>query len=321
MRIKDSDALLFLQDALPKKSFAVINAFLESFFSDRSRDTYLFLLKGFVQREGIDPLVVTVPILENYVRKQVVARKKPQTIGGMVNALRSLNRYASETVPGFSHTLKQFRLRLPKVQFEVGDSISKRILTSEQIGRVFRRIEDAERILGSPVTGGFLLRFLLESGLRISEAVGLEHFDPSNDSDSYVNYLKKEGDRFVIRVLGKAEKLREFQLSESFGVFLSNYFEDAVPGTPVFTSARGTRLTRFAARYQVLRLQKRFMGDMNLRSFGCHSLRHTLINHLLTVRGEHPILVSKTVGNTPEILAKYYLHGTKDILKTMSITP
>ncbi|MBL8993775.1 MAG: tyrosine-type recombinase/integrase [Spirochaetia bacterium] len=297
----------------------MVQEFLASMLSSRTRETYFYGLNRFLEVTGVDPMKASVEHVERFIREKVAGGTKLSTIKTTVNSVRSLAKYLADQKTGQVNLLAKFRLKIPVIKNEEGFRISSRILSPEQVATVIDRISLVEKESGKAVTGAFLFRFLLESGMRISEAVSLDHFDPGKDSPEYLNYLKHDRDRYVVRVLGKTRKLREFKLSESFGALLAEQFAQAVPGSPVFTSARGTRLTRFAARYQILGIQRRFMADMAVHGFGCHALRHTLIGHLLTVKGEHPILVSKTVGNTPEILSRYYLHEGKDVLKDLAL--
>lgn len=315
-----SPTLLRIKSRVPAESFNVIHSFLSSLYSPRSRDTYLFGLAGFIASTGIDPMQASADHLARFVREKIEAGAKPATIKAKVNSVRSLAKYAAENLPGHVNRLDRFRLKIPMNQGEDGFRISSRILAPEQVATVIDRIDRAEKESGKTVTGAFLFRFLLESGMRISELVSLDHHDSAKDSPHYVNYLRRDRDRWVVRVLGKGRKLREFKLSRSFGAMLAERFAHAVPGTPLFTSARRTRLTRFAARYRILEIHRRFMADFRLHGFGCHALRHTTISNLLTVRGEHPIHISRVVGNTPEILARYYLHSSKDLFKDFSLT-
>jgi site-specific recombinase XerD len=61
-----------------------------------------------------------------------------------------------------------------------------------------------------------------------------------------------------------------------------------------------------------------FPGGMGKR-FAWHMLRHSLCTHLLCDLGADPIHVARLMGHSPEMLARVYLHGTRDLLKGLRL--
>ena len=127
---------------------------------------------------------------------------------------------------------------------------------------------EAERLLCRDLA---LAELLYGSGLRISEALGLDIDDVQLSSR-------------VLRVMGKGSRQRLAPLSDTSCDSLKSWLDErplmAQPDEPaLFVGARGSRLNRREAARIVERLCRRAGLDFTVSP---HSLRHSFATHLLT---------------------------------------
>jgi integrase/recombinase XerD len=155
-----------------------------------------------------------------------------------------------------------------------------------------------------------LLELLYASGLRISEAVGLDLEDISLD----------EG---VVRVVGKGDRERQVPVGEVALAWLRRYIDDVRPGWlggwrgdarhggPVFLSIRGERLDRRRG-WEILVAAARSAG---LREgISPHTLRHSFATHLLE-GGADLRIVQELLGHASISTTQLYTHLTGERIK------
>ncbi len=155
-----------------------------------------------------------------------------------------------------------------------------------------------------------LLELLYASGLRISEAVGLDIEDISLD----------EG---LVRVVGKGDRERQVPVGEVALTWLRRYVDDVRPGWlagwhgdarrggPVFLSVRGDRLDRRRA-WEILVAAARSAG---LREgISPHTLRHSFATHLLE-GGADLRIVQELLGHASISTTQLYTHLTGERIK------
>lgn len=121
-----------------------------------------------------------------------------------------------------------------------------------------------------------LLLFLLRTGARASEAVGINAADLALTPPCQV----------LIR--GKGSKERVLPLVNDVATILSDLLEERQLGihenTPVFVNAQGKRLTRFGLTHVVRRAVKKATAEctsLGKRPVSPHSFRHTMAMRLL----------------------------------------
>jgi integrase/recombinase XerC len=127
--------------------------------------------------------------------------------------------------------------------------------------------EDLERPF--PVRDRLLLEFLYGSGLRVSEAVGLN----AEDLDRSERW---------IRVRGKGRKERQVPYGSKAATALDAYLdlrESAVDSQALFLNHRGNRLTDRGARNIVKFYATYVAGDSSIHP---HTLRHAFATDLLS---------------------------------------
>ncbi|HEX8939325.1 MAG TPA: tyrosine recombinase [Candidatus Limnocylindrales bacterium] len=176
---------------------------------------------------------------------------------------------------------------------------------------------EVEALLGVPdvaTAAGLRERALLEllyaSGLRISEACGLDREDLSLDGA-------------FVRVIGKGDKERLVPVGEVALEWLARYLDEVRPsdlvrhhvapvrGGPLFISARGRRLSRGVA-WGVVRRCARAAGID--REVSPHTLRHSFATHLLE-GGADLRIVQELLGHASISTTQLYTHLTGERIR------
>ena len=178
-------------------------------------------------------------------------------------------------------------------------------------------IEEVERLLetrgdDSPaaIRDRALLELLYASGLRISEAVGLDR----DDIDLEVA---------LVRVVGKGDREREVPVGEVAVAWLRRYVAQVRPewlgrgqserrhGGPLFLSVRGERLDRRRA-WEMLAASARAAGLK--KGISPHTLRHSFATHLLE-GGADLRIVQELLGHASINTTQLYTHLTGERIK------
>lgn len=149
-----------------------------------------------------------------------------------------------------------------------------------------------------------MLHVLYAAGLRVSELVTLE-------------LSALDGERGVVRVLGKGGKQRLVPLSPIALSSVARYLEVDRPSRAhpkeraVFVSPRGKRMTRQGF-WKALGAYARAAGI--LRPVSPHQLRHSFATHLLA-RGADLRVVQTMLGHASVVTTEVYTHVTREHLK------
>jgi integrase/recombinase XerC len=146
-----------------------------------------------------------------------------------------------------------------------------------------------------------LLMLLYSSGLRRSEAVGLNVGD--------VDFISG-----FVRVYGKGRKERIVPVGENALKAIKNYLDtrpDVVPSSPLFVNRNGERLSSTSV---FLILQKMAKRARFTRKIKPHMIRHSFATHLLNhgcdIRG-----VSQMLGHSDLSTTQIYTHLSIEHLK------
>jgi integrase/recombinase XerD len=178
-------------------------------------------------------------------------------------------------------------------------------------------VEEVDSLLGGMgedtpvcVRDRALLELLYASGLRISEAVGLDLEDMS----------LADG---LVRVVGKGDRERQVPVGEMALAWLRRYVAEVRPGWltgrspdaprggPVFLSVRGGRLDRRRG-WEILVAAARRAG---LREgISPHTLRHSFATHLLE-GGADLRIVQELLGHASISTTQLYTHLTGERIK------
>ncbi|MGC8763529.1 MAG: tyrosine recombinase XerC [Acidobacteriota bacterium] len=184
-----------------------------------------------------------------------------------------------------------------------------------KVPRVLTEVEAAALVEAPPgprpgSLGGLRDRALLEllyaSGLRASEAVGLD-----------LEALDLPGR--MVRVLGKGRKERIVPLGEPAAKALEAYLAlrlrqfPAGPGDPVFVNLRGGRLTTRSLQRTVERYLPAIPSDADASP---HTLRHSFATHLLS-RGADLRTIQELLGHASLSTTQKYTHVATAQLKAV----
>jgi integrase/recombinase XerD len=155
-----------------------------------------------------------------------------------------------------------------------------------------------------------LLELLYASGLRISEAVGLDREDLALEPG-------------VVRVIGKGDRERQVPVGEVALDWLRRYLDEVRPallsqgrpaparGGPLFLSSRGERLDRRRA-WEMFRATAKRAGLTE--NVSPHTLRHSFATHLLE-GGADLRIVQELLGHASISTTQLYTHLTGERIK------
>jgi integrase/recombinase XerD len=155
-----------------------------------------------------------------------------------------------------------------------------------------------------------LLELLYASGLRISEAIGLDLEEISLDAG-------------LVRVVGKGDRERQVPVGEVALAWLRRYVADVRPGWlagrhaderrggPLFLSVRGDRLDRRRG-WEILVAAARSAGLRD--GISPHTLRHSFATHLLE-GGADLRIVQELLGHASISTTQLYTHLTGERIK------
>ena len=140
---------------------------------------------------------------------------------------------------------------------------------------------------------------LLNSGLRISEALGLKVAD--------VRLV--DGTAKSVRVIGKGDKERLVPLPEAFGAVFGFWLKDRARGEYVFARAAGQKPVSAQAARAYLRgmLQKAGID----KKISPHKLRHTYATNLLNA-GAELVDIQALLGHVNLATTQIYTHVDQD---------
>jgi integrase/recombinase XerD len=225
---------------------------------------------------------------------------RPTTLRRRTASIRGFYRFCYSEGMIATDVASQFDLpRQPRLLPEV--------LTVEEVDRLLEEKAD-----GSPaaIRDRALLELLYASGLRISEAVGLDRDDVDLDSA-------------LVRVIGKGDRERQVPVGEMAVGWLRRYADEVRPGWlslwhgesrhggPFFLSVRGERLDRRRA-WEMLVSAARSAGLKE--GISPHTLRHSFATHLLE-GGADLRFVQELLGHASINTTQLYTHLTGERVK------
>lgn len=207
--------------------------------------------------------------------------RAPATVNRKLSAVKSLLSYG--VMIGYLSINAGAALKLPKLD----NSLAERILSESQV----------LRLIGAASAGRdrILLRFLYESGCRVSELVSLiwKNLQPRDDAGQ-------------VRILGKGNKTRVVLLTPQLWADLMFLRASDSLDTPVFKSQRsGRKLVRSEVNELVTRVARLAEIPGNVSP---QWLRHAHASHSLE-RGAPIHLVQATLGHRNLQTTGRYLHA------------
>lgn len=205
-----------------------------------------------------------------------------------IGTVRSLFRFAHSL--GFLPFNVAAAIRLPKAQ----SKLAKRILSEGSVENLLRAAEDRPR-------DHALLRLIYNSGLRVSEVVGLRWRDIQADRQSA-----------VLTVTGKGDKVRTIRLSPGTWAELKAIRGDAEDEAYLFPGS-WRRVGRGASAHMdtsaVFRIVSKYAAEAGLKGHvSPHWLRHAHASHSIQ-RGAPIEVVRDTLGHGTLATTSLYIHA------------
>jgi integrase/recombinase XerD len=250
-------------------------------------------------RDSVDAAVHYLSVLAAPSRGRHVALR-PTTLRRRAASLRGFYHFCY--AEGLIETDMATRFDLPRQP-----RLLPEVLTVAEVDRL---LETRGGEPGPSTRDRALLELLYASGLRISEAVGLDldHVDLDNG---------------LVRVIGKGDRERQVPVGEVAVAWLRRYIAEVRPawlamwtgesrhGGPLFLSVRGERLDRRRA-WEMLVDSARLAGLKN--GISPHTLRHSFATHLLE-GGADLRIVQELLGHASISTTQLYTHLTGERIK------
>lgn len=289
-------------------------ALLQRFFTDRLlqqrhasphtiagyRDTFRLLLRFAAERLGRAPSALTVDDLtpafigEFLDHLERARGNSSRTRNARLAAIHSFAHYVAFNEPAHA-LLCQRLLAMPSRRYE------RRIVA-------FLTRSEADALLASPDLSTWigrrdraLLVVALQTGLRVSELIGLARADIAFGSGAHV------------RCTGKGRKHRCTPLRRDAAAVLEGWFREqpGLPGDPVFPGIRGGRLSRDAVERLVLRharTARERCPSLQTKKVTPHVLRHSAAMELLA-HGVDRSVIALWLGHESVETTQMYLHA------------
>jgi integrase/recombinase XerD len=211
----------------------------------------------------------------------IAMRERGLSAGGINLRLRSINSFLG-WLHEEGHLREPLRVKLlknpPKPIQTLSDQDVKRVVTYRPKGRIETRT-------------WVLALVLLDCGLRISEALGLERADVDLDG-------------LVLKVLGKGGKVRLVPLSHELRKHLFRFL-DKTEGRYVFQAFNGSHLERHNVYEELQRLCRRIGISAHPNP---HNFRHAFAAHSMK-NGLDVFRLSRILGHTNIATTQIYLRS------------
>lgn len=289
---------------LSHKSIELIEEYLayldlERGVSRHTLDAYRRDLTGFAELCGGRLSDASVREINQYMAHMDSVGVRPATVARKLSALR-----------GFYHYLKRHgkggkafpeKIRAPKlVSYHPG------ALSVTQVEQILNEIQ-TDTVLG--IRDLALVETLYGSGLRVSEAIGLE-----------LSSLVREAGFLIVR--GKGQKERMTPIGSRMRKSLTDYIENSRPAllgakpssrssSKLFLNNRGSALSRVS----VFRMVRKYAILAGIKTeISPHSLRHCFATHLLE-GGANLRVVQELLGHSDISTTQMYTHPDREFLR------
>jgi site-specific recombinase XerD len=240
------------------------------------RDTFRIYVKYLETVHKIKPKAITVNCLEvEYILGFLDSLEKdrgnqPKTINVRLSALNSFLRFLSFEIPEYSGLLSR-SLMIP---YRKEERHSMDFLTKDEY-QALVDVCDPDLPLGR--RDQLMLLLLYNTGVRVSELVGLKVQDIVRDAAGMPSY---------IHIHGKGRKERDVPLWKSTSAFLCKFIESYGTDitTKLFINRTDGALTRSGVRYRLQILVKKAslsVPSLNHKTISPHTFRHTVALNLL----------------------------------------
>jgi len=293
-------------------------ATLQAFFTDRLirqrqasphtiaayRDTLRLMLVFASARRGTEPSKLDLgdldaPLIGAFLDHIEHQRKNGvRTRNARLAAIRSLFRYAALRHPEHAIVIERV-LVIPPKRFD------RRLVT-------FLTEPELDALLAAPARSTWtgrrdhaLLGLAAQTGLRVSELIGLRRADIHLGTGAHVNCL------------GKGRKLRITPLTSSTVAVLRVWFAERAgrPEDPLFTSQTGRALSRDALEHRLAKyveIASHTCPSLGQKNITMHVLRHTAAMRLLRA-GTDTSVIALWLGHEQIETTQIYLHADMEL--------
>jgi site-specific recombinase XerD len=293
-------------------------ATLQAFFTDRLirqrqasphtiaayRDTLRLMLVFASARRGTEPSKLGLgdldaPLIRAFLDHIEHQRKNGvRTRNARLAAIRSLFRYAALRHPEHAIVIERV-LAIPPKRFD------RRLVT-------FLTEPELDALLAAPARSTWtgrrdhaLLGLAAQTGLRVSELIGLRRADIHLGTGAHVNCL------------GKGRKLRITPLTSSTVAVLRVWFAERAgrPEDPLFTSQTGRALSRDALEHRLAKyveIASHTCPSLGQKNITMHVLRHTAAMRLLRA-GTDTSVIALWLGHEQIETTQIYLHADMEL--------
>lgn len=213
----------------------------------------------------------------------------------------------NEDEKGTSH---QFRIELKNWGGLTGSKGEKlpAHMYKEELSRFFKAIDETEFKPYAQAKNRLLIKMIIYTGIRVSEALGLK-----------VKDMVREGEYFIFQVRGKGNKPRTAMIkSEHIEQDLNEWMQyRSADSALLFQSRTGKALTQAYVSYVMDKIL--LTAGIRKEKNGAHMLRHTFAT-LLYQKNRDLILVQEALGHADLNTSRIYTHFDKERLKIAADT-
>jgi len=236
---------------------------------------------------------LSLDTLKEYIRELEGEGKAVSTINKHIAACRAVIRRLFES-PHITDIQKwKLEKAIDKVPFRKQAKNARAVtkekyLTREEIEILFAK---------SPARTGVMVKFLADTGLRISEALNIKLDD-----------CKRVGTGLELRVVGKGKKERKVKISMQMYKMIRMTYHDSSTREYLFESLSGNQLDDRNVAKELRRLGWKHLH----RNVAPHMLRHSFATHMIQKTGKRKA-VSEYLGHSSTAITEdMYNHETLD---------
>jgi integrase/recombinase XerD len=208
---------------------------------------------------------------------------KERTIRRKINSVKSLFSFAAKL--NYVRFNVAAALRLPKIEY----AIAHRILPQREILKLINA--------ATPGRDRALLKLLYATGMRISEACGL----------NWEDFIERDDGTIQVSILGKGGKRRVVLVPDSVWVEVEALRGGDADESPVFVSVRGRRRLDRSSVHRIIK-EAALKAGVNPK-ISAHWMRHANASHALQ-RGASLPLVKESLGHSSIAVTDIYLHAS-----------
>lgn len=261
--------------------------------SDKTREAYsreLDFFLSYLESMEKDCFTITTLEMEEYLKsRREDGNLETKTLSRIISSLRTFYKFLESRDAVASNPASL--LEMPRIEEHLPKTLSE-----EEVDRLLEKIKGDDSLLS--VRDWCIFEVIYSTGLRISEAVGL-------DVSSYSK------DEMTMRVVGKRGKERVVFLGNRAKLALDEYLSNVRPRLlkaknrkekALFLNRRGERMTRQA-------MHKRFheiVVSLNLDAT-VHTLRHSFATHMM-LNGADVRSVQEMLGHSDVKTTQVYTH-------------